>query len=154
MGAAPNWQLGVEKALANYDVLILNPRRDDWDSSWEQDISNPEFKGQVTWELDGQNAADICLYVFAPNKECAAECEAPITLLELGLHAKDFTMVCCPEGYYRKGNVDVVCEYFGIPVYEDIIPMMEDLRAVLDEHFGGGDKITNNKKIPHLPAGV
>jgi hypothetical protein len=40
---------------------------------------------------------------------------SPISLLELGLHAKSGKLiVCCPEGFYRKGNVDIVCQNFGI----------------------------------------
>ena len=27
--------------------------------------------------------------------------------------------MCCPEGFWRKGNVDIVCERFGIPCVED-----------------------------------
>jgi hypothetical protein len=47
----------------------------------------------------------ICVY-FDPKGQ------SPITLLELGLfHDKDI-IVCCPEGFWRKGNVDVnVCHF-------------------------------------------
>lgn len=44
MGSAENWQARVERELADYDVLIFNPRRDDWDSSWVQSINNPRFR--------------------------------------------------------------------------------------------------------------
>jgi len=33
-------------------------------------------------------------------------------------------MVCCPEGFWRKGNVDIVCQRFGIRQFlklEDVI---------------------------------
>src|SRR4051794_33293553 len=33
MGQAEPWQSAVEDALAGEDVVILNPRRDEWDSS-------------------------------------------------------------------------------------------------------------------------
>ena len=34
---------------------------------------------------------------------------APITLLELGLFARSGKLiVCCPDGYWRKGNIEVV----------------------------------------------
>ena len=50
----------------------------------------------------------IAMY-FAP------ETKAPITLLELGLFARTGkVIVCCPEGYWRRGNVEVVCARFGI----------------------------------------
>ena len=41
----------------------------------------------------------------------------PITLLELGLLASmrpQKVLVVCPDGYWRKGNVDVVCDRYGI----------------------------------------
>jgi len=60
----------------------------------------------VEWELSAQEAAD--LMYFAPDTR------APITLLELGLFAKKRLFVCCPDGYWRKGNVDVVCRRYGI----------------------------------------
>jgi hypothetical protein len=40
---------------------------------------------------------------------------SPISLLELGLHAKSKKMiVCCPEGFWRKGNVDIVCKTYNV----------------------------------------
>jgi len=44
--------------------------------------------------------------------------KSPISLLELGLHARqDKLHVYCPEGFWRKGNVDVVAHKYGFPVY-------------------------------------
>ena len=54
MGRAADWQLQVEQALAHYPVTVLNPRREAWDASWAQDLSNPQFVGQVEWELAAQ----------------------------------------------------------------------------------------------------
>ena len=44
----------------------------------------------------------------------AKDSKSPITLLELGLHKDDNIIVCCPEGFYRKGNVDIVCKKYNI----------------------------------------
>ena len=52
MGKAENWQDKVERLLANEDIIIYNPRRDDWNSSWVQSKDNPQFREQVEWELD------------------------------------------------------------------------------------------------------
>lgn len=42
MGKAIDWQKEIGDEFENSDdVCILNPRRDDWDSSWEQSIDNP-----------------------------------------------------------------------------------------------------------------
>ncbi len=35
MGQAEDWQTKVSEAITQFDVLVLNPRRDDWDSSWK-----------------------------------------------------------------------------------------------------------------------
>jgi hypothetical protein len=49
MGKAENWQ----SKLTNYieslgkDIVIYNPRRDDWNPCWEQKISNDNFYNQV-----------------------------------------------------------------------------------------------------------
>lgn len=109
MGLAPQWQQTVEQALERSSITILNPRRDDWDSTWQQALTNPQFAAQVAWELEAQERADCIAMFFAP------ETQAPITLLELGLFARTGKLVvCCPPGYWRKGNVDVVCQRYGI----------------------------------------
>ena len=43
MGSAVNWQKQVVDALKEENVVVYNPRRDDWDSSWVQSIDNPWF---------------------------------------------------------------------------------------------------------------
>jgi hypothetical protein len=106
MGNAENWQDTVIDALKEYNYIdILNPRRTDWDSSWDQSIDNPQFKEQVNWELDRLEDADYIFMYFQPKTI------SPISLLELGMFAAHKTMiVVCPEGYFRKGNVDIVCD--------------------------------------------
>jgi hypothetical protein len=54
--------------------------------------------------------------------------QAPVSLLELGLHVAGGKMVVsCPDGYWRKGNVDIVCERFGVPVYEDFQEFLDEV---------------------------
>jgi hypothetical protein len=114
MGGAEDWQAKVEKFLEDKDCVILNPRRDDWDSSWKQEIENEQFRGQVEWELEGLEEVDVVAMGLP------AESKAPISLMELGLHAKGGNVVVwCPSGYWKKGNVDVVCARYGIEVFED-----------------------------------
>ncbi len=115
MGMAEPWQDEVVNLLRDIDdVVIYNPRRDDWDSSWVQDISDPQFSEQVRWELQHLAWADKVFVYFDPNTQ------APITLLELGIHAEQGNIgaVCCPDGFWRKGNVQVVCDYYDIPLIE------------------------------------
>ena len=92
-----------------------NPRRDDWDSSWRQQIGDGQFREQVDWELAAQEAADRILMYFSPGTK------SPITLLELGLAARTGKLiVCCPDGFWRKGNVDVVCARYGVEQVADL----------------------------------
>jgi Nucleoside 2-deoxyribosyltransferase like len=109
MGTAIDWQKQLEEHLSEY--VILNPRRDDWDSSWTQSIDNREFKSQVEWELSGIEKADVIAVYFDPATQ------SPVTLLELGIMSQRTpakVIVYCPEGFWRKGNVDIICERYGI----------------------------------------
>ncbi|MBA3469760.1 MAG: nucleoside 2-deoxyribosyltransferase domain-containing protein [Herpetosiphonaceae bacterium] len=127
MGRASNWQQEVEASFAHSAITILNPRRDDWDASWRQELANRQFRAQVEWELAAQERADLIVMYFAP------ETQAPITLLELGLFARSGRLVvCCPAGYWRKGNVDVVCARYGIPQ----VPTLAELCAEAARRLG------------------
>ena len=66
MGQAEDWQALVAEKLADRTVILLNPRRDDWDSSWQQSIDNQPFRQQVDWELDGLDLADVILMYLGP----------------------------------------------------------------------------------------
>ncbi len=124
MGSAIDWQTKVTDELASHSGTILNPRRDDWDSSWVEDISNPQFNQQVTWELNAMEAVDYIPMFFDPKGK------APISLLELGLFAKTGKMiVCCPEGFWKRGNVQVVCERNRIPLVDNIEELIGMIKA-------------------------
>lgn len=117
MGKAENWQKRVEDYFANTNLMILNPRRDDWVSSWEQKYENPQFYQQVEWEMDAQDYADAILYHFDPGTI------SPITLLELGAYgakAEKPVYVSCPEGYARRGNVQIFCERHQLPFFSSL----------------------------------
>ena len=123
MGKAEGWQKRIINTLKDRNFTFLNPRRDDWDSSWEQKITNPQFKEQVTWELDALEAADLIVMYFDPNTM------SPISLLELGIHKnKESMVVLCPEGFWRKGNVDIVCEYYGITQVETFDELIDTIK--------------------------
>ena len=110
MGAAEDWQQRLIDELPAH-VVALNPRRADWDASWRQSIDEPRFREQVEWELDALDRADSIAMWFVP------ETRAPITLLELGLHARSGKLVVgCPDGFWRKGNIEIVCARFGNPL--------------------------------------
>lgn len=126
LGDAPNWQKEAAEALSDLDVVLLNPRRDDFDPDAEQSIENDYFRGQVEWELGALEDADAILLYFAP------ETKSPISLLELGLFARTGKLiVCCPASFWRKGNVDVVCASYGIRQADTIEEAIEAVREQL-----------------------
>lgn len=115
MGLAQNWQEYLGAWFLYKDYNVFNPRRSDWDSSWIQTYENPQFSQQVKWELNALDKADwIIMYLDPATK-------SPISLLELGLHANSKKLlVVCPDGFYRKGNVEVVCSMYDIPLFNTI----------------------------------
>ncbi len=123
MGEAADWQMETCNFFANSNVNIYNPRRDDWDNSWEQSVNNPQFKEQVNWELNAMNKADLIIMNFLPQSK------SPITLLELGLYAdSNKIMVCCPDEFYRSGNVHIVCENYKIPIFKTMNELLNNTK--------------------------
>jgi nucleoside 2-deoxyribosyltransferase len=129
MGKAEKWQDRLAKQLADKDVVLFNPRRDDWDSSWVQDPTpGTKFHEQVSWELEHIQRSDLVVFYFDPNTQ------SPITLLELGyvIGSGKQALVCCPDGYFRKGNVVISSELGRIPVLNSF----EELLAQLRDYIG------------------
>ena len=130
MGQAENWQARVEKELSDYSdelLTVLNPRRDDFQVNAVQSIDNPYFNEQVTWEMNGLNDASYILMYFHP------ETKAPVTMLELGLYADHCTIIAvCPEGFWRKGNIEMVCHAYDIPLFLSLEEGVKDLRQKID----------------------
>jgi hypothetical protein len=114
MGNSEDWQKDVIDFFKKDNVNIFNPRRAAWDSSWEQTFENPQFYQQVNWELSALERADVIILYLAEGSK------SPISLLEMGLHAKEGKLVVyCPDKFYRSGNVQIVCDRYNIPLYKD-----------------------------------
>lgn len=124
MGESEDWQTEVANHLyQNFDscgddIVVCNPRRDDWDSTWEQNPSfGTKFNEQVSWELSHLHSSNIIIFNFE------GEGASPITLLELGLYLhKDVTkFIVCPKKYFRYGNVKLTAELEGnnVKFYEN-----------------------------------
>src|SRR5690348_1029525 len=124
MGKAERWQERIVAALSEAeagagDLVILTPRRDD---SSEQRADDPLLAEQVSWELDMLDAADGAVMYFAPGTK------SPVSLLEFGLCARSGKLrVCCPEGFWRRGNVEMVCRRLRIPLFETLDDLIADL---------------------------
>lgn len=128
MGKAQDWQSVVEEAFKNINGTIYNPRRDNWDSSWEQDINNDGFYEQVRWELQALEDSDLIVMHLESNTI------SPISLLELGLFAKSGKLiVSCPKGFHRKGNVDIVCDTYRVPTVDGLEELISKAKEKLHD---------------------
>lgn len=120
---AERWQDLAVAILGDLPGTVLNPRRADWDVTWGNDLDDPRFAAQVAWELEGLERADA-IVCWLP-----AGSQAPISLLELGLHARGGRLVVgCPVGFHRRGNVRAVCARFGIPLHDTLADAMDAIR--------------------------
>lgn len=121
MGIAEDWQSKVEKYFENKPMYqIFNPRRDHWDSEQAKEFENPQFFQQVSWELNALDKADMIIL------NLSSETKSPISLLELGLYANSGKIsVVCPKDFWRSGNVEFICEKFGIPLFRNLDDLLK-----------------------------
>ncbi len=129
MGKAEDWQSLLPKRLkkskvGEIPITIFNPRRDNWNIKWKQSIYNRQFANQVHWELDHIYESDVVAFYF-----CAGTL-SPISLMELGICSQskpDKTIVCAPKGFWRRGNIEVVCNRSHIKLVESIDSLIENV---------------------------
>lgn len=136
MDKAEKWQDKLVAELKQEPCICINPRRDDWDSTWKQDPTvGTEFNTQVNWEINNILNSDVVVFYFDPNTV------SPITLLELGLCAgtnhdsfRSLVVFCSPE-YFRYGNVKIVCDRFNIPVYSDWDGFVNNIKNEISDSY-------------------
>jgi len=134
-GSAEDWQKIVENELSDYPLTIFNPRRDNWDPSIENRIHNEDFSYQVNWELDRLDESDIIFMYFAPGTV------SPISLLELGIHKRSKIIVCCDFEYWRRGNVEIVCQRYNIPIFSELNSALDRLKSEISDIIENGYKV-------------
>lgn len=128
MDKAERWQDRVVAAFSKINGQILNPRREVFAVTEAQEATNPYFSKQVNWELDGLEDADLVLFYFDPNTK------SPISLMELGLVAGGSgaaIVVCCPPGFWRRGNVEILCDRNGIHMVNTLDELVEYAKHIL-----------------------
>ena len=139
-GKAEQWQSRIIEDLKSFTsdvnieskntvkkkLTIFNPRRPDWNPNLPQEALNEVLRNQITWELDHLEMSDvICLYLDPKTT-------SPISLLELGLHMRSRKLlVCCPPGFYRKANIDITCQKYGVDVLNDYSTLFGTLCGAL-----------------------
>lgn len=129
MGKSIDWQsIITEEILKDQQITFYNPRINFWDQDWKLSIDDPHFSHQVNWEQDNLESSKFIFFNFLPDTI------SPISLLELGqqISTRDpnTIIVCCPDGYLRKGNVDIVCKRKGVKVYTDFLEAINHMKEL------------------------
>lgn len=128
MGIAEDWQKRVVEQLQDQSIIIFNPRRDNWDSSWVQSKDNEQFRQQVEWELNALEKSDYIILYLDPQTK------SPISLIEMGLFAQSKKMfIVCPDGFWRKGNIDIVAERYNIPQFSNLEELVNKVLQIVKE---------------------
>lgn len=113
MGNSVDWQARADSlfaALPSGSFMLFNPRQEHWDAA-----KPGEMDYQVNWELEHLEQADWIIMNFLPGSQ------SPITLLELGLHARSGRLlVVCPPEFYRYDNVRITCAKYGVPMFDSL----------------------------------
>lgn len=114
-GKAENWQKELGEFFLDLGYNVFNPRRENYDASWVQSMDNPEFFQQVNWELNALDNCDLILMNFIPNTI------SPISLYEFGRYSNSGKIsVVCPDGFFRKGNIEIGCHKDNIPLFDSL----------------------------------
>ncbi|KID93193.1 hypothetical protein MGU_00782 [Metarhizium guizhouense ARSEF 977] len=99
-----DWRQKLVNRLSQDPVTFLDPTNKNWDSTWTEDFSDTRWTRQIRWELDLQEQADIVVVFFHESTL------APVSLLELGMHARSGKAIACAmPGYAKRGNVQAAC---------------------------------------------
>lgn len=63
--------------------------------------------------------------------------KAPIGMMEMGLWARDRkVVVCVQKGFWKEGNVRIVCERYGLHICEEVEELAEKALQLLRERTG------------------
>lgn len=125
-----DWQTGVvERLLAETtDTMIFNPRRVAWDM-----LDKAETERQIRWEHHHLESADAVLFWFAP------ESIQPITLLEYGLHLREYRplFVGVHPDYERSADLHLQTKLYRTA--QTVHTSLDDLLAEVIKYLNGAN---------------
>jgi len=117
-----DWQRSVEQFLSDTDVVLFNPRRDEFsDSNLEQE--------QVQWEHDYLMSCSAHMFFFPPDSMC------PVTMFELGKVAslqKPLFVAIHPK-FPRCRNVTIQLSIIrpDVKVVSNLVDLTSDIKIWL-----------------------
>ena len=124
----PDWQKVVVEELKDLDIIILNPRRVNFDVT----DPNASYK-QIGWEHQMLEYADLISYWFAK------ETIQPIVLFELGKYLNDSKrkVIGIHPEYPRRTDVEIQTTLV-YPEFEFVYSLGEHILQIKDWVFGSG----------------
>ncbi len=122
------WQPRMAELLAELNVAVLNPRRDDY--PWHDPAA---AEAQIRWEFRHLERAAACLFWFPPQTLC------PIALYELGRWSvgKLPLFVGMHPDYARRVEISIQLSLARPEVR--VVDSLEELAAQVIEHFGSAE---------------
>ncbi len=124
-GIAKDWQSLFRGEFTNYNdnIVIIDPRRDDYDTSIKMSKDDKNFIEQINWDQNMLERSDIIAMYLDPKTR------SPISLIEFGQYVNSGKLiVCCPEGFWRKGNIEVMCERNNVPVFDNFSDFIQAVK--------------------------
>src|SRR5438067_379955 len=119
------WQPRMADLLADLDIAVLNPRRDDY--PWHDPAAAEE---QIRWEFRHLARATACLFWFPPQTLC------PIALYELGRWSAGTRPVFVGvHGNYRR-RIDLEIQLSLARPEVPVVHSLEELAGQVIEYFG------------------
>jgi hypothetical protein len=125
ISGCPDWQKELKQKLINTSLILINPRRADFD------ITNPLMEQQqIEWEHRHLERAKIISFWFPRETLC------PITLFELGKYARDASKILFigrDEEYKRKRDIDIQINLIRPEI--QIVNTLEDLSKQIQKYI-------------------
>jgi hypothetical protein len=126
MGSAIQWQGLLANYLCPLPLTLCNPRRGHWDKNTIPSAETDVFRAQVEWELQALTASTVICFFFDHATM------SPVTMCELGLWAHSGkVVVCCDRRFWKSGNVELVCERYGVPFCQSFLELVPLVKAML-----------------------
>lgn len=142
LGKSEDWQKKVcdtvEKLQCrNARLVVFNPRRKEWSDD------EGEMQKQIKWELNHMEKADMIIMFIAKGSK------SPISLMELGIHAKEKKLVVfCSESFYRFENIEETCKFYNIPLVKtDTADTIIDMLKALEKDITTSTVLTKVKNL-------
>lgn len=112
-----NWRGKVTNEMEHL-VHFFDPTRIE-----HNEFSDFQMKEHIEWELNALNLSDKIILNFLPDAK------SPISLVELGLYMKSSKLVVvCPDQFYQKRYVKVICEKYNTPFFNTIDKAIQYLK--------------------------